>query len=630
MKDIQIGSYKKLQAQKIHLDKGINLLVGANGSGKSSLLELIFNNPKVSPIRVAYSSGVNESFSEIYRPYLETKIKRYKKVLFQYAEEIESSHSGSKEDHCYYFDKEWAPFLILAATFLKKGKLTSGWLTNFGLKLSSLSFTLKFDTTYRNKIKLAFQDNEESTIGFDTSKIHRFLNSLTNDFERLGFETSTDFIFPDSDTTFEGTNVLSTELNNYLFDSGIFGKSGSSRTLDANIAEFFDSLQVAASGSKPILPLKYVNLIFKNENGKEITLNSLSDGEYQLLTTSALLDLFGNKETIFLLDEIDAHIHPTLVREIWELLASVEGYIVTSSHNMMSLSITEMNRICFLENGIILNDFFKKKGVIDSLFGGFFTTPVVNSLFYSCKNIIIMDGLDDWIIFKRLCEKQGKDFTEIEESSVFVSKNSSSTKPGGLVELFQPKIDWVNNFISSVKNLNLANDKIKLKNFILICDRDDVETSDQDELYYKGGNTRPVNRYVGKIHKIVWNRRCIENYLLSKAAREAYTPDLDQEYIKTHWKVRDSDITQYGQNKVLKSFLGYVKNHMAIFSDSEHYGEGTKRIMSCKAMIHSYVFDESGLNEQKLSNYISSMEKEDIDPYLLLVHRKLEGIVQET
>ncbi|WP_369686215.1 AAA family ATPase [Photobacterium kishitanii] len=47
----------------------------------------------------------------------------------------------------------------------------------------------------------------------------------------------------------------------------------------------------------------------KLEFNNSLSLSDLSDGEYQILFIYALLDLFDSEDTLFLLDEVDSHLH---------------------------------------------------------------------------------------------------------------------------------------------------------------------------------------------------------------------------------------------------------------------------------------------------------------------------------
>jgi hypothetical protein len=49
--------------------------------------------------------------------------------------------------------------------------------------------------------------------------------------------------------------------------------------------------------------------LYLQQNVEELEFEQLSDGEYQLLSIYALIDLFDSENTIFLFDEIDSHLH---------------------------------------------------------------------------------------------------------------------------------------------------------------------------------------------------------------------------------------------------------------------------------------------------------------------------------
>ena len=102
------------QVQTLRIDK-VATLIGENGSGKSSILQSVFEqrlagrdheNLKV----VCFSSGQNENYSEKFSAYLKRE---------------RQAGRGLNLD-CFYFDKSWSKLLIFLATAIKRnGKVRS-------------------------------------------------------------------------------------------------------------------------------------------------------------------------------------------------------------------------------------------------------------------------------------------------------------------------------------------------------------------------------------------------------------------------------------------------------------------------------------------------------------------------
>ena len=96
------------QPQTISLSK-VTTLIGENGSGKSSVLQSIFNQKLsnenyIEQKIVCFSSGQNEKFSnEFSRHLIQTR-----------------ADENNLQFSCFYFDKSWSKLLIFLATVLKR------------------------------------------------------------------------------------------------------------------------------------------------------------------------------------------------------------------------------------------------------------------------------------------------------------------------------------------------------------------------------------------------------------------------------------------------------------------------------------------------------------------------------
>lgn len=642
---VKLEKFKKIKKQDVTLEDGINLLVGANGSGKSSLLEYLFAKEDIGLNRIAYSSGVNESYSKIYSPILSKKYKSFRSTYYSFGAEKPAIFD---DQFCIYLDKTWAPFLIVTALYLKNSdtSLCGRWMQNLSLKVFSLKYSLNFSRQYRSKVETSISESEQgkSFLGFQSSKIHRFVSKLSGGLEGVGTRSNEEVEIGTGDIYDKG-GVVNKEITDFLFknellaDGELFAgvdpkKYSIAQQNEIQLINFFSLLQTVAFGKTPVIDLQTTDLIFKNSTNDQFGLNDLSDGEFQLLTTSALIDLFGDEKSLLILDEIDAHIHPSIIRKIWAMLEPLKTKILTSSHNMMSLSLTDINRIRFLEDGTILNESRKKKGVIESLYGAYFSPPVAQSLYYSCENLFILDGHNDWQLLKSLCKRAGKRFEEIEENCMIIPVSSSTQKANGFDEMYSRKIDWVKNFKNSLLNLDLDSRKIRLKNFILICDKDDLDlssrTKDQNcDLFYNivTNGIKKVKGFSGTIHLIVLNRRNIESYFISKSAREELSDEISEESIIKDWEVSETDYKK-NEDKYRRSYIGkQIRNLGPLFADSDSFNSRSIEEVDGKRVIHSFISDKNGINEEKVDRYLSKMKDSDLDPYLGKMFDKIKSII---
>ena len=640
---LEIKEFKKVKEQILNLEPGINLLVGANGSGKSSLLEYLFGNESVGFNRIAYSSGINQSYSSIYTPILEKKIRKHRSTYFSFGK---TKKIEIDEKFCIYLDKKWAPFLIVSSLLLKKEKsLCSSWMSKLGLKVFNLSYPLYFNHSYRKRIKLSIDlaISGESYLGIQNTTMHRFISKLCGGKEDVGLNPVEEISIGTLDDYDNGSGA-SKEIIEYFFKNNIFAdanlfasadpkKIKTEKQSELQLIHFFSLLQALTSGLRPILDLNKTELSFANNANQKFKLSDLSDGEYQLLTTSALIDLFGSEDSILLLDEIDAHIHPNIIRDIWQMLEPLkQTTIITSSHNMMSLSLTDINKIRFMEDGTIQSDSRKKDGVISSLCGAYFSMPVAQSLYYSCKNLFLVDGDNDWDFFKALFQLSGKNIHELENNSMIIPIGSTTQKETGFEEALQNKITWIENFKKSLLNLNLDANQIRLQNFILICDKDALDLTKvkpTNGLYYKEikDGISKVSGFRGEVHQFILNRRNIESYFISEDARKFFAAQVTEKMVIDKWKISMDEFTK-SRTRYLNSYVGaQIRGLGPLFVDSEMYNKRSIEEVDAKKVIQAFVSDDSGVNLELLNNYISKMALKDIDPYLAQMFDKIKLIV---
>lgn len=502
------------QVQTLRIDK-VATLIGENGSGKSSILQSVFEqrlagqdheNLKV----VCFSSGQNENYSEKFSAYLKRE---------------RQAGRGLNLD-CFYFDKSWSKLLIFLATAIKRnGKVRSFLVEQEYVNESQpdkddLSTTfkcaIKVDKNYIARVQDALRREERGEA--DTLRATPYFRSLESFITNM---ISREYEFEEplrkriADLTANGLIRVSFDYPRQLqagddeAEAGDPNAQAMATNWDPEVAFF-----TQAADNNYFIDKARCKLVFNNN----IELDQLSDGEYQLLFLYALIDLFDSKNTLFLFDEADSHLHYKNVERLWALLHSIQGHAITTTHLLDSISAKE-NRIEHLkvvEKGRISED-NKIKQLINRLSVLSRAKSVEFEVCGKLQNIALLDDYNDWIIFTKLAVKKGLDISHL--TQVHAIKKTSSCASDA-ERLGQAKVDWTKGFGASESQLNTTR-------VFLICDRDEANPNwHQKNGVELAGNTykdllktiKWPNGLNTKTYLLAWKRREIKNYLLSYTA----------------------------------------------------------------------------------------------------------------
>ncbi|MFC0119173.1 ATP-binding protein [Pseudoalteromonas xiamenensis] len=502
------------QPQTLNINK-VATLIGENGSGKSSILQSVFEERLNKRAHhhlnvVCFSSGQNENYSEKFGIYLKRERQAGRGLGLE----------------CLYFDKPWSKLLIFLATATKRsGKVRSflrerGYVTESAFagddQTTCLKCAFKIDKNYVNRVQDALKREESGEVDtLRNTPYFRSLDSFINTFVSNDYE----FEQPLRKRTIE---IPASRLIDVSFDyprqpqAGEEGiEAGEANAQAQNTA--FDpevSFFTQAADNDYFIDKQGYKLVFKDG----IELDQLSDGEYQLLFLYALIDLFDAPNTLFLFDEADSHLHYKNVEKLWSLLHSIQGHAITTTHLLDSISAKE-NRIEHLkvvEQGRI-NEDNKIKQLISRLSVLSRAKSVEFEVCGKLPNIALLDDYNDWIIFTKLASRAGLDVNRL--AAVHAMKKSSSYTTAN--ETFgKGKIDWLH-------GLSKIESPLVTTQIFLICDRDEAA------LDWNATNGVQVN---GQVYRellnaiqwprgtnvspylLAWKRREIKNYLLSHTA----------------------------------------------------------------------------------------------------------------
>jgi len=499
------------QSQTLRIHK-VATLIGENGSGKSNILQSVFeqkldgdNHQQLNV--VCFSSGQNE---------------RYSKKFSQHLSKERRAGRGLNLE-CFYFDKSWSKLLIFLATALKsEGKVRNflrenSYVTESQQDGDDLSTVLKcgfkIDKGYVTRIQDALKQEEKGeTNTLRTTAYFRTLDSFVSSLISREFE----FEQALRKRTIE---ITANRLINISFDAspafgfgpyrGNFNRSNFSGDRLRPEISFF----MQAADNNYFIDKSRCKLYFNNS----IELDQLSDGEYQLLFLYALIDLFDSTNTLFLFDEVDSHLHYQNVERLWSLLHSIQGHTITTTHLIDSISAKEnhIEHLKVVENGQI-NEKNKIKQLISRLSVLSRAKSVEYEVCGKLPNIALLDDYNDWIIFTKLAAQKGLDINLL--SQVHALKKASSCA-SDTERLGHTKIEWV-------KNLSASDSQLNTKKVFLICDRDEANPNWHQNGVEVAG--KPYKDLLNTIHwpkelnsktyLLAWKRREIKNYLLSHTA----------------------------------------------------------------------------------------------------------------
>ncbi len=484
------------ESQVLRFEK-IAILMGENGSGKSLLLESVFddrmgrrnfNDHRV----VCFSSGHNERFSEAFTKYLNKERELEKPI----------------DLNCFYYDKLLSKLLIFLSTSLKPDGYVRAFLrqkdyvdeNDESQDVSShLSLRFSVPNHYVKRVQKALVEEESS--GKSVLRTTPFFRTLVNFIETYIDETY------DFDTSMSPLSVELTPTSlmraSYLGErpglspNGINDFEGD----DNPVVRFFTQ----ASDADYFINRQKMQL--KLKDGLE--LENLSDGEYQQLFVYALIDLFDSPKTLFLLDEVDSHLHYKNLSKLWNVFKSIKGSVITTTHLLDTITANEFDDIKVVNEGRITDEHKLKQvlGRLEVLSNASFMEYEVCA---RVKHIVLIDDCNDWDIFLRLATRKGLDTKYL--SNVHAHKKTSGY--GSISEKFaHAKIQWVEEFFKT-KDIHTSN-------IFLICDKDkahpnfDVKSGVKVHGSFLKGIPTPKNTKVPVVHLLAWKRREIKNYLLS-------------------------------------------------------------------------------------------------------------------
>ena len=492
------------EKQSFKIDK-YAALIGENGCGKSSILQAIFESRMADLMLsdwkvVCFSSGHNERYSRVFSNYL----KQARKSKF------------GLSLHCFYYDKSWSSLLIFLASVLKKEGKVRELLKSLGHVKesddlgddisSTLSCGFRIDRPYINKVAHALKQEEEGEA--ETLRATPYFRSLSSFIENV---IDSEYEFEDIISKKEIT-ITSKDIFNISFESPPTEDQLESKISDDPAVTF---LTQAVDANNPITKTS-LRLTF--ENG--VSLDDVSDGEYQLLFIYSLLDLFDSGNTLFLFDEADSHLHYRNINKLWSSIINAKGKALMTTHLLDSISEIGVENIHVVKQGRVL-PFTERKELQTRLEQLSNINKAKLKTYALHERIVLMDNENDWEILTRLVKRKSSQ-DRCDEINTEIRKVCCISVESGwnshTSSFAAKKLKWLESFISYIDGGNH-----KSKNIYLICDRDSLPlASINNESLQLNGGSDLTDSIVGKsginAQVLVWRRREMKHYLLSYTA----------------------------------------------------------------------------------------------------------------
>lgn len=573
-KKIIVDEYKGIASQHIDLNISTNiLLVGENGCGKSRILESIFekyiqdNNFNV----ICFSSGQNEKFTKIFKKYKQEKMRN------------KNNHDNNQKlVHSFYFDKNWIILLVFFSISTKQESLVKKFFLDKSINVDDINLSFKFRilSDYIRRLENELMQENKGIVKRiirDTIDYKILEKIAEKKFDRYYFEDFNSEPYP---IIKRGINFSINQANE------IFGKDSS---------EIFTFLSNATQNDRNI-DINTVALTLDDN----LKFDDLSDGEYQLLAIYAILDIFDKEKTIFLFDEVDSHIHYKNIEKLWNVLNNSKGYCISTSHITETIIRKNIEDIYLVENGKLHN-----QNIFNELcerLDNFTSNKMYQYQIASkCENIVLVEHVNDWEIFKMLCEIKIDDREDLKILNLIEPFNCSSDYKDLNYTLGNSKTAWYEKYTKIMHR-----QPSKTKNVFMICDKDNYLMQNIKDNLEPKDNNLPQLRRSGNTEAFlkVWKRREIENYLLSYTMLKKY------------------------------NILDLINNDNLAKKDHIKKGDNLDNINSlkeldCKKIIQGLYSDDNGDDKDKMRQVIFSIPKEEISEDIVTMFNFLKSKVKQ-
>lgn len=525
---IKGNGYKNLKDTfPFEKNNGYIALIGLNGSGKSNLIEaisiifdkLINNKGKDIPFdySIEYEITDNtyiiskEAFIKNGKEYGINKIEFPSSIIACYSGEDKRLWSLAYEDYHYSYFKQAVKGSRFNPSLLYIDK--SCWNIAFLSLLCSEDPDVK--SFLKDKLNVTSPADIEIDFTIDDTRRTAFRqHSALNWFDR---------ICSNGKTRVNGNLLFSTDIM-------LAGKTVPNTEKAKTVFSFLYLLSQAEKKAKKNNIQRLIIYIKIKVNG--ICFDDLSEGEKKLILIECITKVLGDKKSLLLLDEPDAHTHIAMKKDLLKLISEFEGQTIMTTHSPMFLNKRwdgfNENNIFYMHDGEVENtELLKHLGDITDNEIDYFE----GSFILSSKKILVTEGSYDIAYIGHAINKLSTDnpnYLKLTEQVAFLHAGGASNA----VELY---------------NQTLFPARGHYDNLVFIFDYDKSGFEGAEELkasITQKGDTKPIVLFYQDDYSVVKlrkpNDKDAESYMVEDLFdSDSYHAVTDKIHVRSHKDLRN-------------------------------------------------------------------------------------------
>lgn len=525
---IKGNGYKNLKDTfPFEKNNGYIALIGLNGSGKSNLIEaisiifdkLINNKGKDIPFdySIEYEITDNtyiiskEAFIKNGKEYGINKIEFPSSIIACYSGEDKRLWSLAYEDYHYSYFKQAVKGARFNPSLLYIDK--SCWNIAFLSLLCSEDPDVK--SFLKDKLNVTSPADIEIDFTIDDTRRTAFRqHSALNWFDR---------ICSNGKTRVNGNLLFSTDIM-------LAGKTVPNTEKAKTVFSFLYLLSQAEKKAKKNNIQRLIIYIKIKVNG--ICFDDLSEGEKKLILIECITKVLGDKKSLLLLDEPDAHTHIAMKKDLLKLISEFEGQTIMTTHSPMFLNKRwdgfNENNIFYMHDGEVENtELLKHLGDITDNEIDYFE----GSFILSSKKILVTEGSYDIAYIGHAINKLSTDnpnYLKLTEQVAFLHAGGASNA----VELY---------------NQTLFPARGHYDNLVFIFDYDKSGFEGAEELkasITQKGDTKPIVLFYQDDYSVVKlrkpNDKDAESYMVEDLFdSDSYHAVTDKIHVRSHKDLRN-------------------------------------------------------------------------------------------
>lgn len=444
------GGYKNLDGTfPFDKNNGYIALIGLNGSGKSNLLEaisIVFDgivnmNGSGIPFDYEIEYELNGHINTRKKGQAKKDGKICKAEELEYPSSVIACYSGEdlrlwhaafENYHMDYFNEAVkraysSPKFLYVNKYCWKIALISLVCSNNAEVKSFLKKTLNISTPIDVELEFAIDDAKKEA--FQTHTALSWFNRITHE-GLIGINLNT---IATTDIFVEGKQVLESEKSKYIFNF-LYLLSQPKKNDRNKIDKLINEIKVSV-----------------NVEGNKIDFDNLSEGEKKLILIECITKVLGDKNSLVLLDEPDAHTHIAMKKDLLKLISEFEGQTIMTTHSPMFLNKRwdgfDENNIFYMHDGKIEDTEPLKHlaeltdNEIDYFEGSFIL---------SSKNILVTEGPYDILYLKHAIDKfadENPDYLKLKEQVAFMHAGGANNAKALYQQTLYPFINKIQKLV---------------------------------------------------------------------------------------------------------------------------------------------------------------------------------------